>query len=99
MKITFVNNFVSTRGGFKHETLLSIDSTIVRKSVCHYSNRTWESYAFQSVMKKAIDEEVNSERNILRQEFKDKTGLKRLSKSIIFTNDRIVALLEKRDTL
>jgi hypothetical protein len=50
-------------------------------------------------MKKAIDEEVNSERNILRQEFKDKTGLKRLSKSIIFTNDRIVALLEKRDTL
>ena len=99
MEITFINNFVSTRSGFRHETLLSIDTTIVRKSVARYLNRTWESYAYQSVMKKACTEEIESEIERLKAEYKEQTGKKRVPKNMVFTNEKIQALTKKRSEL
>lgn len=99
MEISFINNFVSTRGGFKHETLMSIDSTIVRKSVCHYINRTWESYAYQSVMKKACHEEIEYEVKRLRDEHKERTGKKRLPKDMVFESELLTALKLKLQEL
>lgn len=99
MEITFINNFVSTRGGFRHETLLSIDSTIVRKSVCRYLNRTWESYPYQSVMKYALDEEIDAEIERMKDAYRLETGRKRVSKDLVFTNDYVEALRKKRSTL
>ena len=99
MEISFINNFVSTRGGFRHETLLSIDSTIVRKSVCRYLNRTWESYPYQSVMKHALYEEIDAEIERLKDAYRLETGRKRVPKDLVFTNDYIKLLRSKRATL
>lgn len=99
MEITFINNFVSTRSGFRHETLLSIDTTIVRKSKLTYLNRTWESYPYQSVMKHACDEEIACEIERLKAEYKEQTGKKRVSKTMVFTNEKIEALTKKRSEL
>lgn len=99
MEITFINSFVSTRSGFRHETLLFVGNDMVRKSKLTYLNRTWESYRFQSVMKHACDEEIAFEIERLKAEYKEQTGKKRVSKTMVFTNEKIEALTKKRSEL
>ena len=63
MKIEFKNSYGSTRSGFYHKTELHIDSEFILE--CNYINRTWESYPYQSVMKDALYNAIESE--ILRE--------------------------------
>lgn len=48
----FVCTSHNTRNGFAHDASVFIDGrdTPARKATCHYLNRTWENYAYQSVM-------------------------------------------------
>ena len=40
--------------GFIHSATLFINNERMIKQVCHYSNRTWEAYPFQTTMKKCL---------------------------------------------
>lgn len=75
----FINDSRSTRNGFAHDTTLFIDGVKHGRASCHYINRTWESYRFQTVMQRCISNiiEVNEEDYIAV--YKADNGIKRLT--------------------
>ena len=99
MNIEFINTAKSTRSGFYHKTELYIDSEFILECKCNYLNRTWESYPYQSVMKNALHNAIESE--ILRE--KNLKGIKRLTKqlreTIVKESTLIQALTNKRNSL
>ena len=99
MNIEFINTAKSTRNGFYHKTELHIDSEFILECKCNYINRTWESYPYQSVMKDALYNAIESE--ILRE--KNLKGIKRLTKqlreTIVKESTLIQALTNKRNSL
>jgi hypothetical protein len=99
MKIEFENRSRSTRSGFAHDTKVYIDGQFEISTSAHYLNRTWESYAFQSVMKQALHLLIDAEKEQLKAEYKQQTGRKRISKDMTFTNERIELLTKKRQEL
>lgn len=68
MNIEFKTVMVKQEVCFHHKTELYIDSEFILECKCNYSNRTWESYPYQSVMKQALDNALESE--ILREKVK-----------------------------
>ena len=52
--IIFTNTWRGTGSGFVHETELYIDGWHASAARCHYINRTWERYSYQSVMLEAV---------------------------------------------
>ena len=99
MNIEFINTAKSNRNGFYHKTELYIDSEFILECKCNYLNRTWESYPYQSVMKEALYNAIESE--ILRE--KKLKGIKRLTKqlreTIVKESILIQALTNKRNSL
>ena len=99
MNIEFINSYGKTRNGFYHKTELYIDSEFILECKCNYLNRTWESYPYQSIMKDALYEAIESE--ILRE--KNLKGIKRLTKQLRETIEKestlIQALTNKRNSL
>ena len=99
MNIEFINTAKSTINGFYHKTELYIDSEFILECKCSYINRTWESYPYQSVMKQALYNAIESE--ILRE--KKLKGIKRLTKqlreTIVKESTLIQALTNKRNSL
>ncbi len=71
-----INEYKSTRSGFTHVSKLYRNNALVCKAKCFYLNRTWESYPFQSSMKKVL--KVAIEKEIAEQ--KRFQGIKRLTK-------------------
>ena len=71
-EIVFINTWRGTRSGFMHETELYINGWAATAAKCHYINRTWERYSYQSVMLQAVhnlqEEETNREKNRFRQQ-------------------------------
>lgn len=99
MTIEFENSYRSTRSGFAHDTRVSIGSQYIHRTTCHYLNRTWESYAYQSVMKQAMYEMIELEKARLKAEYKRQTGKKRVSKDMVFTSEFMDQLIAKKDSL
>ncbi len=70
-EITFLNNCRACPSGFMHETELFIDGWQAAAARCYYINRTWERYAYQSVMLEAVhklqQQETEREKNRFRQ--------------------------------
>ena len=99
MNIEFKNSYGKTRSGFYHKTELYIDSKFILECKLSYLNRTWESYPYQSAMKQALDNALESE--ILRE--KNLKGIKRLTKqlreTIVKESTLIQALTNKRNSL
>lgn len=50
-----VCEFQSTRSGFRHVAILLSGGNEVFRTKVTYQNRTWESYEFQTVMRKLVD--------------------------------------------
>lgn len=50
----FVNSSRDTRSGFAHDCTLFCNGSELVKNSCHYLNRTWECYRYQTVMKGAV---------------------------------------------
>ena len=94
MKIEFKNSARNTRGGSAHDTQMFIDGILEMKNSAHYINRTWESYAFQSVMRQAVYLRIEEERNKLVREYKEANNKQRISKDVkeSLTNELIEAL-------
>ena len=55
-KITVVARSEKTRNGFKHVVDLYIDGDLVDSAKVNYLNRTWESYEYQTALKKLIED-------------------------------------------
>lgn len=66
---TVVCEFVSTRSGFKHVAVLLKNGEEINRTKCCYINRTWERFAFQSVLCKIITENFKGKE---RLEYLDK---------------------------
>jgi hypothetical protein len=94
MKIEFKNSARNTRSGFAHDTKMFIDDQLEQTATCHYLNRTWESYAFQSVMKQAVYLRIEQERAKLVNEWKATNNKQRIPKVVkeSLTNELIEAL-------
>ena len=71
-EIIFINTWRGTGSGFLHETELYIDGWAATAAKCHYINRTWERYAYQSVMLEAVhklqERETEQEKRLFRQQ-------------------------------
>jgi hypothetical protein len=55
-KISVVARYEKTRSGFKHVADLYINGNLVDSAKVTYINRTWESYDYETVLKKLIGE-------------------------------------------
>jgi len=55
-KITVVARYEKTRSGFRHIADLYINGELRDSAKVNYLNRTWESYDFQTVLKKVIED-------------------------------------------
>lgn len=51
-KIEAICQYKKTRYGFKHTAKLFLNGEEMGTAECYYSNRTWERYEYQSVLKK-----------------------------------------------
>ena len=78
-EVEFVNQWRGNRSGFVHETTLFIDGRRVAEAKCQYYNRTWESYTYQTVMKKAAYQLIEEETEYLREKFMQEHGYKKLT--------------------
>ena len=70
-EIIFINTWRGTGSGFLHETELYIDGWAATAATCHYINRTWERYSYQSVMLEAVhnlqQQETEREKDLFRK--------------------------------
>ena len=55
-RFSVVCESVGTRNGFKHTGALCSNGNEVYKTKICYLNRTWESFEFESILLKVIDE-------------------------------------------
>jgi hypothetical protein len=68
-----VCNSEPTRYGFRHIAILHKNGFSIAKTKISYYNRTWESYEFESVLLRIIDENFTGrEREKFIKKFKDK---------------------------
>lgn len=78
-EITLVCDSRATRNGFAHDCAFLLDGREENRASCHYLNRTWESYTFQSVILKALGEARAFAENRLIMRFKDSRGYMRMN--------------------
>lgn len=71
----------NTQYGFKHICELVINGYHAQTATAYYYNRTWESYRFQSVMRKAVYEELQYIEDNIKMQFMEENGYKRMSKN------------------
>lgn len=70
-KISVVARYEKTRNGFRHIADLYVNGAYVDSAKVTYLNRTWESYEFQTVLKKVIENtsQLSDEEKKKGQEF------------------------------
>lgn len=96
--IMFVNSSRDTRNGFAHDSEFFINGKNYGKNTCHYLNRTWECFRYQSVMRGLIYNLIEDRKATLKGDYKRENGLSRLTKKHldkleeIIANDDIIAL-------
>lgn len=77
-EINFINTWRGTRSGFMHETELYIDGWQAAAARCYYINRTWERYAYQSVMLEAVHKLQEEETEREKRRFRQQHGIKNI---------------------
>lgn len=90
----FINESRSTRHGFAHDTTLFKGYCSISKATCHYLNRTWECYRYQTVMKCCVGNLIDSEYEDFIAGYKAENNIKRLTAEKRAEADRIFETLE-----
>lgn len=70
----FVNESYDTRNGFKHVSTLFVNNCKQIENTCHYLNRTWESYRYQTVMRGCVYMLIENRIGNLKSNFKNRNG-------------------------
>ena len=78
---TFVNETKSTRSGFSHVSQMFIDELPwpVSTGTCHYLNRTWEYYRYQTSMRTAVRRLINERKAIIESDYRELCGVTRMT--------------------
>lgn len=76
--VQFINNTWETSYAWGHETTLFVDDFEINYSKCRYYNRTWERYAYQSVMKSCVYNHLANLKHYFINDYKSKNNIKRL---------------------
>jgi len=71
----------------------------IAKATCQYINRTWESYPFQSSMKKAVSEKIDTIQTEITKQYKRETGTNRITKKHRFILEKLFSKNEERKKL
>lgn len=78
-EIEFVCNARSTRHGFAHDCTMFVDGVQWQEATCHYLNRTWERWTYESVCKAAVRKELDGIAHSIERDYKANNGLTRLT--------------------
>lgn len=73
----FVNEAVGNRSGFIHRSTLLENGYEFATAKVQYINRTWESYRYQTVMKRLVYNLIDSERESYLKMIKTRNGWSR----------------------
>lgn len=90
-----------TRSGFAHDAFLSwynvtdAYSYNVRRATCHYLNRTWENFPFQTAFIKAVRGALDDYLDAAREQYKIDHGYKRLPSA---QREHFARLMERDET-
>jgi hypothetical protein len=102
----FINNSRSTRNGFAHDTTLFKNGCKIGTASCHYLNRTWEWYRYQTVMQRCIKNIEENRYNRFIDNYKVENNIKRMTaeKRMVadkefYSREDIVELLEVYEQL
>lgn len=76
---TFVNHTESSQSGFTHISELFKNGSYKGHARIHYVNRTWESYQFQSVMRRNVSRLMDNRALDLMEEFKTRHNYSRIT--------------------
>lgn len=76
---TFVCNSRNTRSGFAHDCTLYKNDLEIENASCHYLNRTWECYQYQTVMLKTIRKVMETIENNCLFVFKKQHGYNKMT--------------------
>lgn len=76
--IMFFNRYSDSRSGFSHYSEVEIDG-ITGSHTCHYLNRTWESYPYQSAMRGAVNVLIDYREEQIKEQFRQDNNIKRIS--------------------
>lgn len=77
----FYNSFRGNRSGFVHETELYRNGILEGTNKIQYYNRTWESYEYQSVMRRCVSKLLEECKEAYKTAWKNDHGIKRLTES------------------
>jgi len=78
-KYQFINESFSNYRNWGHKTRLFKNNVFLNNAKCIYLNRTWESYPYQSVMKKCLSDYISTMLDDYFAEYKKANNIKRLS--------------------
>ena len=79
---TFDNSSWETRSSWGHESILRKNGGIISSAKARYCNRTWEAYQYQSVMKSAVYNMIDINKDIAVDMYKTANSVKRISAEI-----------------
>ncbi len=68
-----------TRNGFKHTAYCEIDGWFSGRATCHYYNRTWERYTYETVCKRIARQQIERCTNKELAAFKRARGYQRMT--------------------
>ena len=78
-EVEFVNQWRGTRSGFNHETVMFVDGHRWGENTCHYINRTWECYTYQTVMCGVVYDLEERRKYELKEQFKQEKGYAKIT--------------------
>ena len=93
--VIFINHCIGTRSGFAHISEFSLMNEYGCRAAArtNYINRIWESYTYQTTMRKAVYNAIDELKQTLISNYKSRTGKKRMSRAekdeITENNDEI----------
>lgn len=101
-KVEFVCDSRDTRSGFAHDATIIINWRREREATCHYLNRTWEAWRFQSVCLACVNSLIAQREYEVKEDYKRDNGLTRIVgakrktevNKRMGTDDRIIFLKE-----
>lgn len=78
--ITIILEFKSNYNGFRHIATLIFGTSERAKTNIQYYNRTWETFTYQSIINKIINQELESIEQLQKRIYKESNNIKRLTK-------------------
>ena len=92
---TFFNEVWERGYSWGHRSVLHLNGYKLTEARSRYHNRTWESYQFQSVMMRAVEDYISGLLWKAIQDYKQENNIKRLTKS---KKEIVVSKFEKENT-